>query len=62
MRDMSRRLKNIEKQLCISEKPKTVTIVHFSDELPSDYTNGNTTIHFVKYDWKPKHEQTIEAN
>jgi len=54
MKDIGRRLKNIEKKMNLSEKPKTVTIVHFSDELPPDYTNGNTTIHFVKYDWKPK--------
>ena len=50
MRDMSRRLKNIEKKLNLKEEPKTITIVHYGGELPPDCTNGNTTIHFVMYE------------
>ena len=54
MRDIIRRLNKVEKALNLSEEPKIVTIVHFGDELPPDCTNGNTTIHFVMYDWKAK--------
>ncbi len=50
MRDISRRLSKIEKKLNLNEKPKTVTIVQYGDELPPDRTEGNTTIHFVRYD------------
>jgi len=50
MRDMSRRLKNIEKKLNLNEEHKIVNIIHYGGELPPDCTNGNKTIHFVKYD------------
>ncbi len=50
MRDIGRRLKNIEKKLNLNEEHKIVTIVHFGGELSPDCTNGNTTIHFVMYD------------
>ena len=54
MRDIARRLNKAEKALNLSKEHKIVTIVHYGGELPPDCTNGNTTIHFVKYDWKPK--------
>ena len=54
MRDITRRLNKAEKKLNHNEEHKTVTIVHFGGELQPDCTNGNMTIHFVKYDWKPK--------
>ena len=50
MRDICRRVKNVEKRLNLNEKPKTVTIVQFGNELPPDRIEGNTTIHFVTYD------------
>ena len=52
MRDISRRINKAEKALNLSEKPKMVTIVHFGSKLPPDRTEGNTTIHFVRYDDK----------
>ena len=50
MRDITRRLNKAEKALNLSEKPKTVTIVHYGDVLPPDRTEGNITTHFIKYD------------
>ncbi len=50
MRNLNGRIKNVEKSLNLNEKPKTVTIVQFGGELPPDRIEGNTTIHFVKYD------------
>ena len=52
MRDIARRIKNIEKRLNLSEKPQTITIIHFGEELPPDRTDGNITVHFVRYDDK----------
>ena len=52
MRDICRRIKNIEKKLNLSEKPKTVTIVQFGAQLPPDRTERNITYHFVMYDEK----------
>ena len=49
MRDITRRLNKVEKALNFSEKPKTVTIVQFGNQLPLDRIEGNTTIHFVMY-------------
>ena len=53
MRDICRRIKNIEDKLNLSEKPKTVTIVQYGigkDQVPPDQTVGNMTIHCVMYD------------
>ncbi len=50
MRDISRRIKNLEKKLNLSEKPKTVTIVQFGGELPPNRIEGNTTYHFVMFE------------
>ncbi len=55
MRDIARRLNKAEKALNISEKPTTVTIVHFGDVLPPDRMEGNTIVHFVKYDERGKY-------
>ena len=54
MRNICRRVKNVEERLNLSEKPKTVTIVCFDGELPPDRTGGNITIHHVMYDKKAK--------
>ena len=54
MRDISRRLNKAEKALNISEKHITITIVCFGETLPPDRTEGNITIHYVKYDEKAK--------
>jgi len=50
MTNIKRRIKKIEDKLNLSEKPKTVTIVQFSGELPPDRTEGNTTYHFVMFE------------
>ena len=50
MRDIVRRLKNIEKKMNLNEEHKIVNIIQYGGELPPDCTNGNTTIHFVMYD------------
>jgi hypothetical protein len=50
MRDISRRIKNVEKRLVLNEKPITITIVQFGGQLPPDWTVGNTTYHLVHYD------------
>lgn len=50
MRDISRRIENVEKKLNLKEKPITIKIVLFGGELPPDRTAGNITHHFVKYD------------
>ncbi len=50
MRDIARRLNKAEKALSLSEKPKTITIIHYGNELPPDRTDGNITTHFVRYD------------
>ncbi|MHC4112869.1 MAG: hypothetical protein ACYSUY_17480 [Planctomycetota bacterium] len=52
MRDICRRVKNVEKRLSLNEKPITVRIVHFGGKLPPDRTDGNITIHHVMYDEK----------
>ena len=49
MKDISRRLKNIEQKMNLSEKPKTVTIVFYGDTLPPDEKQGNITTHYVLY-------------
>jgi len=54
MRDMSRRVENVEKKLNLNEKHTTVTIVLFGGELPPDRTEGNFTTHYVMYDEKVK--------
>lgn len=50
MRDISRRLNKAEKALNLNEKPITVKIVCFGDELPPDRTQGNMTIQYVMYE------------
>lgn len=50
MRNISRRVKNVEKRLNLKEKPITITIVQFGSELPPDRTEGNITYHFVMFD------------
>ena len=50
MTNMKRRIKKIEDKLNLSEKPVTIRIVQFGGELPPDRTQGNITIHFVRYD------------
>jgi hypothetical protein len=52
MYDMNRRLKKAEKALNVGqEEQRVVEIVMFCDgELPPDHTEGNVTIHCVKYD------------
>ncbi len=54
MRDISRRIENAEKKLNLSEKPVTIQIVCFGGELPPDRTEGNTTLHFVRYEKRAK--------
>ncbi len=49
MKDINRRLKKVEQELNLSEKQKTVTIVHFGDTLPPDQKQGNITTHYVLY-------------
>jgi len=54
VRDISRRVKNVEKRLNLNEKPETVTIVMFGGQLPPDRTEGNLTTHYLMYDEKAK--------
>ena len=54
MRDISRRLNKAEKALNVNEDHRTVTIVHFGNELPPDRTEGNITYHYVMYDERAK--------
>jgi hypothetical protein len=54
MRDITRRVKNVEKRLNLSKKPIAVTIVYFGGELPPDRTEGNITYHHVMYDKKAR--------
>jgi hypothetical protein len=55
MRDIGRRVKNIEKRLNLREKPITITIVDYGGgELPPDRTQGNITYHYVMYDDRAK--------
>ena len=51
MKDISRRIKNVEKKLNLSKKePVTIKIVMFGDgPLPPDQTESNRTISFIKY-------------
>jgi len=62
MRDISRRVNNIEKKLNLNEKPGTVTIVLFGDQLPPDRTEGNVTIHYVMYDEMAKNEKSLHTS
>ncbi len=53
MRDICRRVKNIEKKMSLNGESSTATIVLFGGEggkLPPDRVEGNRTIHFVRYD------------
>ena len=51
MRDISRRIKNAEEKLNLSEKPVTIKIVMFGKgPPPPDRTVGNMTIHHVMYE------------
>lgn len=50
MRDISRRIKNVEKRLNLNEKPITITIVQYGVKLAPDRTEGNITYHHVMYD------------
>ncbi len=50
MYNLNRRLDKIEKALNLNEKPKTVMIVQFGGELPSDRIEGNITYHFVMFE------------
>ena len=52
MRDISKRIKNIEKRLNLNEQPIVITIVKFGGQLPPDRTEGNVTYHFVMFDRK----------
>ena len=54
MYNLGRRLDKIEDKLNLSKKPTVVNIVHFGEELPPDRTDGNITVHFVKYDERAK--------
>lgn len=51
MRDIRRRLKNVEKRLNLNEKPITIEIIQYCEgPLPPDRTVGNITISHVMYD------------
>ena len=52
MRDISRRIKNVENRLNLSEKSITITIVMFGGELPPDRKEGNINLHFELYEEK----------
>ena len=54
MRDISKRVRNAEKKLNLSQEHIAVDIVCYGDKLPPDRTEGNITIHYVKYDEKAK--------
>ena len=49
MRDISRRIRNVEKRLSLREKHETVTIVQFGGQLPPDRIEGNITYHYEIY-------------
>ena len=52
MRDISRRIKNVEEKLNLNKKHTTLQIIMFGDKgkLSPDWTVGNTTYHLVHYD------------
>jgi len=51
MYSMNRRLKKAEDRLSINKKHSVVNIVYFGGgECPPDRTDGNMTIHHVKYE------------
>ena len=52
MRDINRRVKNVEKKLNLNKKPITIRIIDFGGggELPPDRTEGNITYHHVMYE------------
>ena len=52
MSNIRRRLKKAEDKLNLNQEHKIVNIVDFSgaEELPPDRTDGNITIHLVKYE------------
>jgi hypothetical protein len=49
MRDISRRIKNVENRLNLSEKSITITIVLFGGELPPDRKEAGINVHFELY-------------
>jgi hypothetical protein len=56
MRDISRRVKTAEKKLNLNREPLIINVIEFYGEgdvdLPPDRTDGNITVHHVKYDKK----------
>ena len=62
MRDISRRVKHVEKRLNLHEKPITVTIVQFNGQLPPDKIDGHISYHFVRYDEKRNDEKSVQPN
>lgn len=52
MRDISRRIKNVEEKLNLNKKHTTIQIIMFGGKgkLSPDWTVGNTTYHLVHYD------------
>lgn len=54
MRDISRRGKTAEKKLNLNREPITINVIEFYGEddvdLSPDRTEGNITIHHVRYD------------
>ena len=62
MRNLTRRLNEVEKALNLNEKPKTVTMVLFGGELLPDRTEGNTTYHFVLYEEIEKEQRKTTKN
>lgn len=61
MRDIGRRIKNIEKRLNLAGEHITFVIVWFGERLPPDRTEGNMTIRFVKYE-RGQDEQHTKAS
>jgi len=54
VRDISRRIENVEKKLNLTGERITVSVIDYYGEddvdLPPDQTEGNITVHHVRYD------------
>jgi hypothetical protein len=53
MRDISRRIEKVEKKLNLNREPIVISVIDYYGEddvdLPPDRTEGNITIHHVRY-------------
>lgn len=51
MKSIESRIKRIEDKLDLNKEQQVINIVFFGDgDLPPDRTEGNITVHYVRYD------------